>query len=733
MALILVAAVVGVFSHFLFSNEYVIFIESFDHGVMTVDNFNTSGTDSKYRVVCRYGDTLTVNINPERSDKVYYVLDKLTVNGTDVTDEVSMFQYKTTVKKKMTINATFKKGARPDVINIDSTGEYISKPAIEVRGSSQYLGSLGAYDLKNPSIIYDSKSGYYFAFCSDNVVVKSDDLINWTAKTSYFESVKTDDGTLVMDFSQFESVSEWAKTHGYEADKKYSSVANNRTVLAPDVIRIGDTYYLYFSLSKTEDANESAIFCVSTNDLENSIASKQWNECGLVISTCGYHAGTAPSAGADVERNAKYDSSNAVHPSVFFGKDGKLYMAYGSYYGKNDMSGAIYLLELDEQTGLLKKNSKINSKGDIVSTVHGSRSFNAGALIARPGSIPALSKDEGSIVSAPDIVYNKESGYYYLFLTYGIEGKNSDIRVARSKDVDGPYVDAEELSLSKFGSSSSKNQYSKGLTVIAGYNFDMSSMGGVSYSDIGKASPGSPSIIKLDNGTWIMASQSQIFFKVDGELKTGERAASAADTDITAKPSLEIRQLLWTQDDWPVAVAEAYACETTEKTIKPAEMYGNWDVVVFDRNQGSDLESVACSHSQTVSIIGSVAVSKNDIKKGTKIEKLYFARNNSLSYDMLIDGVTYTVYPVVAWDWELSKGAFTFSGTGSDGSTIWGKKNFSPMMGIYTDTMYYLLSMVDEASKPGFEKEIEKIRSNPSQEQIDELSGKMVTAIQTAE
>ena len=51
-------------------------------------------------------------------------------------------------------------------------------------------------------------------------------------------------------------------------------------------------------------------------------------------------------------------------------------------------------------------------------------------------------------------------------------------------------------------------------------------------------------------------------------------------------------------------------------------------------------------------------------------------------------------------------------------------------MGIYTDTFYYLLSLTDEETHAEYDKKLEKISANPSQEQLDKLSAELVKKLQ---
>ena len=731
LALLLVVGVAGFFVHQYLLRDYIVFIESFDNGLLTVDSIRTEGTDQKFRVKCKYGEYLTVSINPSRSERGYFDLDRLTVNGENVTKEVSMLQYRTKVTKKMTITASFKPGEETAAQETVNETLNLAAPSLDVTNNTPYLGSLGAYNLKDPSIIFDADSGLYYAFCSGNVVVQSKDLINWTAKTNYFKTVTTDDSTLALDFDQFDCVKAWAAEHGYEKNKRYSSATSNRSVLAPEIVRVGSTYYLYFSVSKAEEANEAAIFCVKTKDLSSAITNKKWTEVGMVLSTCGYSAGMAPSAGEDKATKAHYDASYAVHPSVVRSADGSMYLAYGGTWGRAEIHGAIYLLELDPKTGLLKEGSTINETGDAVSTVHGETRYHTGVLIAQPGAIPERDKNEGSLIWGAELV--RKGDLFYLLTTYGVDERNCSIRVARSDNPAGPYLDSLGRNLSKFESQSflNRDQYHKGDILLAGYNFDRSNEGGVAYGNAGKASTASPSVIKTADGEWIMASHSQIYFKVDGVLETGFDTAKQLEESLDAKPAMEIRQILWNADGWPLAVPEAYAGEAVKEKFTAKQMYGEWDVVVFDRMEGSAVSDTACSHSQMVSILSDVAITKENIDKNTKLDKLYFAKRDSRSFEIRINGELFVIYPVVAWDWELGKAALTFTGQGEDGSTVWGKKSFSPMMGLYTDTLYYLLDQADpETLRPEYELKLRKIETNPTQAQINKLCQQLIKALQ---
>lgn len=730
LTLILCGMVFGLYWKYIRSSEYPVFIESFDHGVLTVDSTETTGKDNKYKVFWDKDEIITININPERTSKAYYNLDKLIVNGEDVTDQVSMLQYRTPVTSKMTILAFFKKGKAPASSEENAVTGTAKAPVITKYYDNTYVGAYAAYDVEDPTIFRDDASGYYYCFGSDNVVIKSKDLVNWTGRTTYFKTPENANTNAIMDFSQFESVKKWASEHGYDNYYAVSDNNSDRTPLSPDIVKIGSVYYLYFSLSKQAGANESAIFVAKTNDLAKSISEKKWVDGGMIICSCGRHSGTEKTTDAEGNRvetpvNAQYDTANAVHPSVYY--DGaSLYMVYGGYQGSSDINGGIYLLELDTATGALKASSSINAAGDTIGTLHGSDARTAGTLLAKPGKAPALGQASSSIISAATLAYNKNTGYYYLFTTYGVDDTNYNIRVARSASITGPYTDFSGKAMID----SSANQYNLGYMLIGGYNFTSSSKGCVAYTDTGRASVGSPKIMVASNGTWIMASQSQLYYKVGKDIVTGSVIAEKEGMVVNTEPSLELRELAWDDTGWPVAMPEMYSGKVASKDIEQDDIYGIWDMLIFDSSADKkDYRAVSRSVSQRLSIFKEAVISSKDIANGEELNTTGVLKKEGDYYKMNIDGVEYKLYPRFMWDWELKQGSLVLTGIGADGSTIWGKKNFSSTTGMYTDAFYHLYDMCDEATKAEVDAKVAKVSANPSQSHVDILSQAMIKRI----
>lgn len=123
--------------------------------------------------------------------------------------------------------------------------------------------------------------------------------------------------------------------------------------------------------------------------------------------------------------NTKY-APNAIDPTVFFDKNGEMYMLYGSW------SGGLFILNLDKKTGAVNYPGK-DSVEPISQSVT-DRYF--GTRIAGGNGVSG----EGGY-----IIYDEKADYYYLYETYGsLQAKGGyNMRLYRSKNVYGPYEDAK--------------------------------------------------------------------------------------------------------------------------------------------------------------------------------------------------------------------------------------------------------------------------------------------------
>ena len=155
---------------------------------------------------------------------------------------------------------------------------------------------------------------------------------------------------------------------------------------APDVIHIGDKFFLYYSAPGTQP--KSAIGLLVGKSLDPASPDYHWEDGGPIVWSDGI------------------EDSNAIDPGVLLAPDGRLWLTYGSYFGY------IRLVELDPKAG--KRRYPDRAPVNIA--------------INSEASIP---------------IYH--DGWYYLLVTHGscCQGANStyNIRMGRSRKVTGPYLD----------------------------------------------------------------------------------------------------------------------------------------------------------------------------------------------------------------------------------------------------------------------------------------------------
>ena len=170
---------------------------------------------------------------------------------------------------------------------------------------------------------------------------------------------------------------------------------------APDVVRVKGKYLLYYAAS-TWQKQISAIGLATSPTLDPAATNYFWADGGPVI------ASTNGSA------------FNTIDPSAFLDTDGKLWLAFGSYWQ------GIFLTELDPQTG---KRFGTNSP---VYNLAWNHSIEAACL-------------------------TRHDRFYYLFVNWGqcCQGTNStyQVRVGRAEKITGPYRDRDGNDLATGGGS----------------------------------------------------------------------------------------------------------------------------------------------------------------------------------------------------------------------------------------------------------------------------------------
>ncbi|RAL12341.1 endo 1,5-alpha-arabinase [Aspergillus homomorphus CBS 101889] len=186
---------------------------------------------------------------------------------------------------------------------------------------------------------------------------------------------------------------------------------------APTTVAWKNSFYCFYSISKAGSRNSAIGVATSTQ-----LSPGSWTDHGALINT-------GQGNGSDI---SPYTDSNAIDPSFITDHaSGQPYLLYGSYWH------GIYLVPLAEDLLSVREPERPNAT-NLVYAPDGGR----------------VKPDEGSFMS-----YRKP--YYYAWFSHGkccgfqkgfpAMGKEYSIRVGRSKDVRGPFVDEDGRRLTEGG------------------------------------------------------------------------------------------------------------------------------------------------------------------------------------------------------------------------------------------------------------------------------------------
>jgi arabinan endo-1,5-alpha-L-arabinosidase len=221
---------------------------------------------------------------------------------------------------------------------------------------------------------------------------------------------------------------------------------------APDLSYFGGVFHLYYSASSF-GSNHSCIGHATRDTLDSGA----WQDHGSVVCS-------------DTD-----DDHNAIDPNVIVDTAGTPWLAFGSFWS------GIKAVRLDSD----------GARAD--------------------GEVHALASRGGGAIEAPFIV--RRCGYYYLFVSFDrcCDGASStyNIRVGRSTDVLGPYVDRDGMPMLEGGGT----QVVRATTRYRG--------------------PGHNAVIFSDSRAY------NVFH--------------AYDAEDGGRPKLRVAELAWDDQDWPVS------------------------------------------------------------------------------------------------------------------------------------------------------------------------------------
>lgn len=284
------------------------------------------------------------------------------------------------------------------------------KAVDELKMGNQVMG----VSVHDPSVV--KSDGKYYIFGSHMEAAVSEDLKSFKSFASGVNAMNPlFDNLFTGELEAFEFT-------GMHVDGGYA-------VWAPDVIYnpVMEKWVMYFSTS--HDYRTSNICMATADHVEGPYSYQEtliYSGYNLInveetnfYEILGADAKATDYIAAGAYNNLNYP--NCIDPTIFYDEEGKMWMVYGSW------SGGIWLLELDETTGL-----PIHPEADEekkIDTYYGY--YLMGGL--------------HNSCEGPYILYDETSGYYYLFVSYGGLTREGgyQIRQYRAENVTGPYVDAK--------------------------------------------------------------------------------------------------------------------------------------------------------------------------------------------------------------------------------------------------------------------------------------------------
>ncbi len=424
--------------------------------------------------------------------------------------------------------------------------------------------TLGRVSVHDPSIVWDQNSSSYYIFGSFREVAKTTDMMNWTRlalgteatdptvgvpwKTTANNNAPSADafstpavktvtvGGAVKSLPNFDAKA-WSANGGTQGKGAYDITGN---LWAPDVLwnPVMNKWCMYMSVNG--DNWYSSIVLLTSDNIEGPYE----YQAPIVIS--GFTNDNFKQTDLELvlgEQNSlpsRYNSPwaaiskssypNNIDACVFYDQEGKLWMSYGSW------SGGIFMLELDESTGL--RDYGVQYETSDTSDPYFGKKIAGGYYVS----------GEASYIEYID-------GYYYLFVSYGglqAGGVVNDVniggyqmRVFRSTNPDGLYVDPEDNSAiySSYTRNFGSGATSRGENIFGCYgNWGYQATGVLS-----ERSQGHNSIIAANDDRIYLVYHTR--FQDLGELH-----------------QVRVHQVFQNEDKWLVAAPFEYTGETVTNT-----------------------------------------------------------------------------------------------------------------------------------------------------------------------
>jgi len=452
-----------------------------------------------------------------------------------------------------------------------------------------------------------------------------------------------------VDFSSFPA-SDWNTAHG-------EAVKGN--MWAPDIIfnKSMGKYCLYTSLNGSKC--NSLVVLLTSDNIEGPYVyeapivytgftksgSTSYDKTDLhLVLNGGEKLSSLP---ARYDNKGTYQNAiwpHAIDPFVLYDDGGNLWLGYGSW------SGGIYMLELDEETGLRDYTVTYNYE------INGTAATDSSKADGNVTSDPYFGKKiaGGHYVSGEGAYVEKIGDYYFLFMSYGFYSPwgGYNMRIFRSKNPDGPYVDVRGTDAIYNAWVDNYRSDSRGLQLMGNYQWNT--------MDVAEIAQGHNSALQDDDGNSYVIYHTKL-------------------ANDTAEHQLRVHQLYLNEDGWIVAAPYEYAGEkdtTATTAISSAVIAGEYDFIMhqYSNTNAKDEGTVAAN------VI--IAKPKNiTLGSDGKITGAYtgtWTESANAAYaTIVIDGTTYKgVFTEQTIDGTNMK-TVCFTAVDNKGKCIWGSKKLS--------------------------------------------------------
>ena len=420
----------------------------------------------------------------------------------------------------------------------------------------------------DPSVVYDPSSWSYYIFGSHRAVAKSTNMLAWTTVdvpwgADGVSGVGNDKAFITPEVKTVKKGGQEVELPAFDAmgwsAKGNASYKIDGNMWAPDVIynKAMKKWCMYLSING--DNWYSSIILLTSN----SIVGPYTYQAPIVIS--GFYAGEnyketdlELAIGEQASLPARYATGskwgnrypNCIDPCVFYDEEGKLWMTYGSWFG------GIWMLELDEETGLRDYDVTYTQKGsgdDIIVDPYFGKKIAGGHRVSGEAS------------------YIEHIGdYYFLFMSYGGFGAADgyQMRVFRSENPDGPYVDSKgnsavfDSEVENYGADA--NDGNRGVNIFGAYG----EWGGQAVGSWSERSQGHNSVIAAEDGRTYLVYHTR--FQNQGEGH-----------------AVRVHQLYQNEDGWLVAAPFEYTGElaksaqiATQQLIPTVDIPGKYKLLI---------------------------------------------------------------------------------------------------------------------------------------------------------